>query len=425
MRSFRLKAKSLKFLSVIVVTFTSVFQAGCDVDFGYLIPAAAGQLKLIQEMVSIEDAVASGKLTPEQIGKLELIQDVRSYAGAVVGLKIENNYTMFYDAGDMPVAINLSASRKDELRPKLWSFPIVGTVPYLGYFNLEAAIERRKQLESEGWDVFVYQIDAYSAVGFFPNPVLSPMLERDDVNLVETVMHELLHATIWRTNDTPFNESLATFVGRRGAEAYFADRFPDQGSFIEGSREQFEDIDRFTAFMLGVVDDLDEYYSSGLTSSTRIAGREFVIRGAGKRFERDILPLLNHPEPYTWIPDQLPINNAWFLGIRRYNLDLDVFDEVFEATGGDWDTSLALFREAANRPLPYDYLREWLASGDVATAAKINSATSNSIESSRGASSAANRGPCDLNLARTLIATEKPSIFAADRHRAPSQNRAD
>lgn len=398
---FRFKASL-----VIGAAIGLVVQTGCDVDFGYLLPAAAGQLRLIQQMVPIEVAISSGNLTAEQIGKLELIEDVRDYADAVVGLKIENNYTMFYDAGDMPVAINLSASRKDELVPKLWSFPIVGTIPYLGYFDPNAANERRRQLESENWDVFTYEIDAYSAVGFFPNPVLSPMLDRDDVNLVETVMHELLHSTIWRANDTPFNESLATFVGRRGAEAYFADRFPDQDGFIEGAREQFEDIDWFTAFMLELVDDLDEYYHSGLTSSKRIAGRESVIRDAGKRFERDVLPLMNHPEPYTWVADQLPVNNAWYLGIRRYNLDLDVFDRVFEATGRDWSASLAVFREAANQSAPFDFLRDLLNSGEISYVAKRDWTAPTLTDPTAIASPAVQRGPCDSHLAHTLIATD-------------------
>jgi len=405
-RSIRFKSKAFTLLAVAAAAFGMVLPAGCNVDFGYLIPAAAGQLKLIQETVPIEEAVASGELTAEQVGKLELIQDVRSYAGSVVGLTIENNYTMFYDAGDMPVAINLSASRKDELSPKLWSFPVVGTVPYLGYFDPNAAMERRKQLESEGWDVFAYEIDAYSAIGFFPNPVLSPMLDRDDVNLVETVMHELLHATIWRANDTPFNESLATFVGRRGAEAYFADRFPNQDAFIDGALEQFEDIDLFTAYMLQVVGDLDDYYNSGLTSSKRIAGRDSVIQAAAMRFDRDVLPLMNHPEPYAWVADQLPVNNAWFLGIRRYNLDLDVFDAVFDASGGDWGMSLALFRQAASQPAPYEFLRAKLASGEVSVAAKTDSVSTRLVESTPSESPAANRGPCDLHLAHTLVATE-------------------
>ena len=380
-----------------------VAHAGCNVDFGYLIPAAAGQLKLLQQTVPIDQAIASGDLTDQQVAKLKLILDVRDYAASRMHLDVENNYTMFYDAGDQPVAINLSASRKDALAPKLWSFPIVGTVPYLGFFDPAAATKRRRQLESEDWDVFTYEIDAYSAVGFFPNPVLSPMLERDDVSLVDTIMHELLHGTVWRVNDTPFNESLATFVGRRGAESYFADRFPDQSDFIRTAGEQFEDVDRFMAFMLDLVEQLDAYYHSDLKSSAKITGRAALIREAAGRFERDVLPLMHHPEPFAWIANGLPVNNAWYLGIRRYNLDLDVFEQVFEATGRDWPQSISLFREAAADPAPYQYLREWLSGTTADTTAAKH------LDHAPGAGlvlPTPERRPCELTRATTLIAAE-------------------
>ncbi len=51
------------------------------------------------------------------------------------------------------------------------------------------------------------------------------------------------------------------------------------------------------------------------------------------------------------------------LGVRRYNLDLDVFEQVFAATGEDWAQSLELFRTAATESDPYAYLRSWLETG--------------------------------------------------------------
>ena len=337
----------------------TLLAGGCGIDFGYLLPAAAGQVSILSDSVPIEDAISQGRLTEDQLAKLDLIQDVRAYARDIMGLNVEGNYTRFYDSGGEPVAFNVSASRKDAFEPHLWWFPIVGTVPYLGFFDRPAADAEFDRLVLEGFDVLMYEIQAYSGIGFLPNIVLSPMLERSEVTIVDTIFHELLHSTVWRPNDTSFNESLATFYGRTGAARYLADRYPDQPEIIQEAVEVFDDIDRYTDFMLTLFHELDAFYSSDLSTQDKIAGREAIYRAGRERFATEVQPLMNWPERYDWVAD-FPANNAWMLGIQRYNLDLEVFEQVFAATGENWSASLELFRDAAGRTDPYDYLRAWL-----------------------------------------------------------------
>ncbi len=334
---------------------------GCGIDTGYLLPAAAGQLYILVHMTPVEKAIAEGKLTDAQIEKLELIQDVRDFASDVVGLNAGDNYTTFYDAGDQPVAFNVSASRKDAFEPKIWSFPLVGDVPYLGFFDEELALERRDDLEADGYDVFIYQIDAYSGLGFYANPILSPMLDRPAANLIDTVIHELLHSTIWRPNDTSFNESLATFVGRTGAVQYIAEKWADEPERVEAALARFEDVDRYNAFMLSLYEELANYYASDLDSEAKIAGRGTVFQTGRDRFMAEVLPLMNVPENYTWV-ENLPENNAFMLGVRRYNLDLQAFQRVFDAANQDWGEAMTAYRQAAQADDPYAFLDGWPAS---------------------------------------------------------------
>lgn len=334
--------------------------AGCGVDFAYLAPAVVGQLDLLQQAVPVADALASGTLTDEQVAKLELIQDVRLFAQDVIGLNAADNYTMFYDSHGEPVAYNVSASRKDAFAPMIWNFPIVGNVPYLGYFELASAERKRRELAARDLDVFIYPVDAYSGLGFYPNPILSPMLERDDIGLVDTVVHELLHNTVWRENDTPFNESLATFFGRTGALAYFAARHPTEPDRIQQAVDTFADSDRYNAFALELFNELDAYYAAGRSSAEKVAGRAALFEAGRSRFVTEVLPLMNDPDSYRWVEEfGFPVNNAWMLGIRRYNLDLAVFQQVFDAVGGDWSAALELFHRAAASSDPYAFLRAW------------------------------------------------------------------
>lgn len=346
-----------------------IITAGCGVDVSYLIPAAAGQLRLLRDAVPISQAIDNNNLTDEQVAKLRLIEDARTYARDVLALNIDNNFTRFYDSGGEPVAFNVSASRKDSFQPKLWQFPIVGTVPYLGYFDRSLAEKKRDELRQQNLDVFMYEIDAYSGIGVIPNLVLSPMLDRSDISLLDTVFHELLHSTVWRKNDTSFNESLATFYGRAGTLAYLADRFPDRPELIDAATQSFEDSDRFTAFMLELYNALDAFYSSDLTSQEKIAGREAVYQAGRERFVDEVLPLMNRPELYGWVAD-LPPNNAFMLSIRRYNFDLDIFEQVLAATGQDWPATRDVFRAAADQPDPYAYLADWLAMPEGAVTAR-------------------------------------------------------
>ena len=99
---------------------------GCGIDFAYLLPAAVGQCELLNTSVSVEEALASGELTGEQTEKLSLIREAREYSRDIIGLKVGDNYTTFYNSHGNPVAYNVSASRKDAFAPKTWTFPIVG-----------------------------------------------------------------------------------------------------------------------------------------------------------------------------------------------------------------------------------------------------------------------------------------------------------
>ena len=151
------------------------------------------------------------------------------------------------------------------------------------------------------------------------------------------------------------------------------------------------------------------FYASDLASSAKIAGRRPIYQSGRDRFVSEIQPLMNNPELFEWVRN-LPDNNAWMLGFRRYNLDLNVFEEVFTATGEDWAASIRLFRVAASAKDPYANLQSWLQSRDddppvdtaEAASAMDRAQTDLLLETSQGSS----RGPCDVRRSNTLIHLE-------------------
>ncbi|HVP12869.1 MAG TPA: aminopeptidase [Phycisphaerae bacterium] len=335
-------------LPAMVVMLASI--AGCGFDVGYAIPAVFGQLNIMTNSRSVEEVLAGDQLSPDHRAKLELVMDVRAYARDVIGLYVDNSYTQYFDSGDRPVAYNLSASYRDRFEPLTWWFPIVGTVPQLGYFDPGLVQAKEAELTGQGFDVFVYELDAYYMGPALQNPVTSPLLDREETDLVATVIHELTHATVGRINnsaaDASFNESLATFVGRTGAVRYYQDRMPDQPDRVRMATNRFEDDDRYAGFMNDLFTQLDAYYHTDAASEEKIAGRAAIFLAARTRFAQDDQPLMHDPALFDFMQN-LPINNAYVLLQHRYNLNLDVFNETFLANAENWAATLGLFRAAA------------------------------------------------------------------------------
>ena len=338
--------------------------AGCDVDLNYILSSALEQSAMSRHAVPLEEAIAEGDLTDEQVAKLELIIDAREYARSVIGLDVGRNYERFYDSDGEAVAFNVSASPKDAFDPYIWRVPVVGAVPGLGFLDRALAEREARKRADEGLDVFMFEVDAYSLLGFTSDLVLAPMLERSNISIAETIFHELLHGTIWRRGDADFDESLATFVGRTAALEFFAVHYPEQPELVQEAAEYFEDADCFSDAMLALYEELDGYYGrTDLSSAEKIEGRQAVFDAGGLRFQDEVLPLMNRPERYEWATS-ITANNAWMLAIRRYHLDLDVFGQVHSATGGDWGATLDVFGAAARDSDPYGYLRRWLDATD-------------------------------------------------------------
>ncbi len=341
---------------IAILVATTISLTSCGPDPFYLPSLAAGQLDVILKSTPITSAIESSTLNEDQIRKLELILDVRQYAIKNMNLEARDSFTHFVDVSETARLFNVSASHADQLRALTWSFPVVGVVPYLGFFDETLATQQETNLIDQGFDTFTYEVDAYSTLSFLPNPVRSTLLNRDDVSIVDTVIHELLHNTVYRPNDTDFNESLATFVGRTGAVEYIRDRFPENTAAIDYAITRNEDNDRYVNFILNFQNDLIEYYATNTPSEDRIANRESMFQSARDDFATDVQPLMHHPEDYNWVKN-LPTNNAWILVNFRYNLDLDLFADVYNTTGNDWSTAITLYQSAARTTDPKSFLR--------------------------------------------------------------------
>ena len=187
----------------------------------YLGHVAAGQLDLLRARTRIERVLAAPDTPDATREALGRVLEARRFA-ADLGLEVQGQYTHYAEWPGDRLVTTLVTTRPGELTPAGFWFPLVGRVPYKGYFAPERAAREAEALRAQGYDVCVSPVRAYSTLGWFSDPVTGPMLRQPAGRLVETVIHELVHATVFAPSQADFNESIATYVGEEGRIAFFA-----------------------------------------------------------------------------------------------------------------------------------------------------------------------------------------------------------
>ena len=313
--------------------------SGCGV--GFLWHTAVGQMTLLSRQEPVEEVIQAGKLSAKEQEKLRLILDVRTFAIEQLGLQADDSYTTFVDVGGPYVSYNVSAAPKDALRPYIWRFPIVGALPYKGYFKKKYALRQARKLREKDYDTYVRGVRAYSTLGYFTDPILSSMLGYSDSFLMQTIIHELVHQTVWVKGSVSFNESLANFVGNKGAEAYLAWRDGKDSTIYQYYQNVRADAAVFREYMHGVVTRLEALYASPLSRDEKIRQREQIF-AAAKADYPTVFPRMKTTR-YRRYFERQTLNNAVMLSFRRYNRDMTYFEDIFKTHDGDLRRMVAYF----------------------------------------------------------------------------------
>ena len=195
---------------------SAIALSGC-----YLTHIGAGQTRLLLAREPI-DALRADTATPEPVrARLELVARVRGFAEQL-GLRVGKRYTHYAPWPGDRIVTTVVATRPGEVEASGFWFPIVGRVPYKGYFDVARAGAEAQRLRERGLDVCEVAVPAYSTLGWFDDPVTGPMLRQPEGDLVETLLHELVHATLFVASDADWNEGVASFVGEEARVRFFA-----------------------------------------------------------------------------------------------------------------------------------------------------------------------------------------------------------
>lgn len=322
----------------------------------YLSRGAWEEAKILSRRKAISAMLDDSSTAPALRGKLTIVAAARRFARDSLGLKTGESFTTYSHVDHDTLVLVLSAAHRDRLVAYTWWFPIVGRVPYKGYFDFAAGHRAAADLKSHGFDVYIRPSAAFSTLGFFNDPLLNTTLRADSFDLANTVIHELTHNTYYAPGSVPFNESFASFVGARGAAALFRLRHDSAAAARVDARWQDDKL--LGAFWENLSHTLDSAFKAHPTDSTaRLAARSTIYAAARRQLIDSIAPRLMTISPLY--AERVQLDNAALLARRVYGSGLDDFDMLWARNGYDLRATIRqIIREAKRHPkTPFEAVR--------------------------------------------------------------------
>lgn len=304
-----------------------------------------GQLHILRNSVAIDEVLSNPDFPDSLKQRIEVIQLARQFAIETLGLKSSDSYKTFYDQKGEVALWNVTACERYSLTPKTWWFPIVGEVPYKGYFDQDKALQLAKDLENQGFDVRVRPVGGWSTLGWFDDPMLSSMLDRSTGGLAELIIHELTHGTVFVKDSVTFNENLASFIGEKGAVLFLKETYGDSSSQLLEYLSGEADARKFTDYILRSTTKLDSLYKSfspSLTDEEKESRKQAMIDQICQKL--DTISFEN--ERYTLIFENSKPNNSYFMSFVTYYSFGDTLEDVYQNQFG------------GNLPLFISYVRQ-------------------------------------------------------------------
>jgi predicted aminopeptidase len=321
----RRRARVIAALSLVVL-FAS--HPSFQVDF--ILTQAVYQVSMLLQRRAV-DRVAEGRLLDEaRLRRLALASEVRQYAIEQIGPTPAGSYRSVA-VGFERTMYNVTACEADRFEAYGRWFPIVGSLPYTGFFRQADTHREEARLRRAGYDVSVRVVGAYSTLGWFDDPILPAMLDWPEYRLADTLIHESAHATLFLPGQMRFNESYARFVGNSGAERFMQTRRVVADEQVAAAEAYWHDRDLQRDHLHALYLELDQLYQQGLPRDETLRRKQIIISTAAARCaELDFIQ-----DRYRSTFDNREINNAALLSFRTYNSGEEQFAAVLQDCNGD------------------------------------------------------------------------------------------
>lgn len=305
--------------------------AGCA-SLGYYAQSIHGHFAMLRAARPIPEIVADPTIGEPLKQRLQRAERMRAFASRELALPENASYRSYADLQRPFVIWNVFATPELSLELKQWCYPVVGCAAYRGYFERDAAERTAAELRSEGFEVNVAGVPAYSTLGWFADPLLNTFIGGTEGQLAGLIFHELAHQVVFVSGDTTFNESFATAVEREGVRRWLAQNGDDASrqayaEFAQRRREFLNLLLRYRALLF------DNY--SGAASNDVKRERKQLLFAELKADYAKLRASWGGFAGYDRFFAQ-DLTNAHLASIGAYNDLVPAFDALLAQTGGDF-----------------------------------------------------------------------------------------
>jgi len=327
-------------IRALLLTAWSFLCCGCATPVGYLAKQGRHLLRDSLGAKPAEALLVFSETDARTRAFLIRAGEILRFATEVVGLKQNRSFTRYKEIDRDYLVSVVSACAADSFQPYTWRYPLLGRLPYRGYYERADADREAARLKAGGWDVVVRPVDSFSTLGFTRDPLYSFMQSYSAYELASLILHEQTHATLFVKGQTQFSEELASFVGQQGALDWLAQtRGRDSAEYRE-ALDQIADEQAFESLVRGLYAELDEVYRSALSREQKLERKGELIAafqadfesGKQARFRTEAFRSMRAPR----------LNNAYLSLFSLYSDDVPLIRSYYEKLcGGDLRRLLA------------------------------------------------------------------------------------
>jgi predicted aminopeptidase len=295
------------------------------------VQASRGQFDILWRRMPVSEALQDPNLKPDHRRNLLFLEEVRQFA-LEAGLNAGKMYTSYTRIDRDAAAYNVTASAPLKLEARTWWFPIVGTVPYLGFFEKSRAEEKERELIAEGYDTRVRRVPAYSTLGWFDDPVLSSQLDCSELCLSRVFLHEAAHATLWLKGSVNFNESFASFVEDQATRQFWLKKEGPASKTVRLIDLLDKESKQLTQIMQQCHKNLQSLYENQeQTRAEMLISKKKMVLACKKNVSAANFRAMRLD---GWLAEEW--NNTHFLAYARYRSGDSFFNKKFTSCNNDW-----------------------------------------------------------------------------------------
>lgn len=327
----------------------------------YVTEQGTSYLAIRSKAIPVAKALADVKTPPDVRRLLERVAEVRVFATEKLGLKQTKNYTSIVMLDADHLADIVSACAGLSFDRYLWGYPLVGKLPYRGYFTLSEAQAESARLKKQGFDTLVRQVDAFSTLGWLKDPLFSFMSGYSEADIADLIIHESTHATVFVNRYTDFDEELAVFVGGQGSLLWLESKYGKDSPQVTELRKDRADDAAFTAWLRDTAAELEKLYKTEMDDAEKLRQKAEIIASRAAQFKSEYALFFQSDRYKDFHMER--INNAYLDLYRLYEGEPELYQDYFEKL---CDSSLPRFMTQMARVAklggdPRDTMRKELA----------------------------------------------------------------